>query len=193
MLFHNIVNSSEDRIITKVIKYQMECTRRGTWYWSIQKLIERYKIKLKPDVKKSQWKKEVKHRIHITCEEEIREGCTNSTKGRTVLKDQYEMKQYLVQLPIDESKQILRMRTHMMDIPCNFGEHEYCWMCKKRETIGTEHYLECQETKLIRECVGIEKEHFSSTNILELVKLSKFFQLVEKKNVSNQKLCRWKK
>ena len=135
----------------------------------------------------------MKRKVHQKCEEEIRKACIDSTKGRTVSKDRYEMKQYLLQLPIDESKQILRMRMHMTDIPCNFGEREYCWLCGKRETIRTEHYLECQDTKLLRECLGIKKELLSSTNTLELVNLSKFYQLVEKKNVVSQRLRHWKK
>ena len=105
MLFHNIVNSSNDRIITNVIGYQMKCQRRGTWYWSIQQLLERYNIWLDPkEVQKSQWKKEVKTKVNTTSEEQIRNACISTTKGRTAAVEKYELKPYLLQLPIDQAK-----------------------------------------------------------------------------------------
>ena len=187
MLFHNIVNSSDERIISNIIGYQMENPRRGTWYSSIQILLDRYNLKWSSEIKKSQWKKAVKKQINLTTEEEIRKGC-DTTKGRTVAQGKYETKQYLLEVTVEDAKGILRMRTHMVDIPCNYGERDSCWLCGKQETIRTEHYLECPGTELLRECSGIRNEQFSSLNTLELVKLSKFYQLVEKKNIHNQKL-----
>ena len=183
MLFH----STDERIITKIIGYQMENPRRGTWYSSIQILLERYNLKWSSEITKSKWKKTVKKQINQTTEEEIRKGC-NTTKGRTAAQGKYEKKQYLLDVTVEEAKGILRMRTHMVNVPCNYGERDSCWLCGKQETIRTEHYLECPETELLRESVGIKNEQFSSLNTLELIKLSQFYQLVEKKNIQNQKI-----
>ena len=191
MLFHHIINSSDDRIITNIIRYQMDNFRRGTWYHSIHVLLEKYNLKWTPEQKKSKWKKDVKQNISRVTEEEIRMGC-NTTKGRTIAKDKYETKRYLLELPVEEAKYVLRMRTHMVDIPCNYGERDRCWLCGKEETIRTEHYLVGPETKVIRKCVGINNESFDTLEKLEQVKLSKFFQLLEQRNVLNEKLNRKK-
>ena len=99
MLFHNIVNSSDERIISNIIRYQIENPRRGTWYSSIQVLLDRYNLKWSSEIKKSQWKKAVKKQINLTTEEEIRKGC-DTTKGRTVARDKYETKQYLLDVTL---------------------------------------------------------------------------------------------
>ena len=192
MLFHNIVNSSDERIISNIISYQMENPRRGTWYSSIQALLDRYKLKWSSEIKKSKWKKAVKQHINLATEEEIRKGC-DTTKGRTVAHGEYKTKQYLREVTVEDAKSILRMRTHMVDIPCNYGERDSCWLCGKEETIRTEHYLECPGTELLRKCSGIQNEQLSSLNTLEQLKLSKFYELVEKMNIHNQKLTIQKK
>ena len=172
----------------------MEFQRSGTWYWSIQQLLEQFNIRLDPkETKKSRWKKEVKKKITEGCECKIRVVCENSTKGRTAATEKYELKPYLVQLPIHQAKHVLRMRLHMVDIPCNYGERDSCWLCGVVETIRTEHYLECSGTEHLRVCLGVGKKLFSSMNTVELVNVSRFYQLVEQRNVLNQKLRCWKK
>ena len=132
--------------------------------------------------------REVKKNIARVTEEEIRNGCL-TTKGRTVQNDKYETKQYLLELPIEKVKPILRMRMHIVDLPCNFGDRDECWLCGRLETIRTEHYLVCPETKLMRECMGIKEEGFDMIENHGLLKLSGFYKLLEQRNLNRKLKC----
>ena len=66
MLFHNIINSDDDRLIKTVVKEQQRMDRSGTWYHTIERLIERYRIEKSHDELKSTWKRHVKERIATT-------------------------------------------------------------------------------------------------------------------------------
>ena len=67
MLYHNIENSHEERIIKKILNIQKEERREGTWYSEVKKSINMYKIQI--DVKavnKSVWKKTIKNKSQTT-------------------------------------------------------------------------------------------------------------------------------
>ena len=62
MLFHNIVNSSDERIVKRILFEQMKDPREGTWYYSIIELLKKYNISLTTESKKSSWKKTLKNK-----------------------------------------------------------------------------------------------------------------------------------
>ena len=67
MLYHNIENSHEERIIKKILNIQKEERRESTWYSEVKKSINMYKIQI--DVKavnKSVWKKTIKNKSQTT-------------------------------------------------------------------------------------------------------------------------------
>ena len=67
---------------------------------------------------------EVKQNIKVEMENGIREMCHNLSKSRSILNDKYELKKYLKEMSVEEAKQVLRMRLHMVDLPCNYGGGE---------------------------------------------------------------------
>ena len=65
MLYYHIINSDEDRIIRKIILQQRESPRRrGTWYYGVWELLDKYKVTENvEEVEKSSWKRIVKTNI----------------------------------------------------------------------------------------------------------------------------------
>ena len=190
MLFHHIMNSSEDRLIRKIIKVQEEEQRKGTWYEETSAIVSKYELESinVEETPKSTWKKAVKTKIKAAMEREIREGCSKLKKGRTIQQDCFERKEYLDERSIEESKQITKMRLHMTDVPCNYGQGEVCWLCGVGG-VNSEHYFQCVETERLRKCWNIQtSEQMKSDDIIELVNTSKFMQKVAQRNINGK--CR---
>ena len=183
MLFHNILNSPDERIIKQVIGEQMKNPRTGTWYNTITLLLKKYNIEMNvTKTKKSAWKKRVKEQINQVMEEEIRTKCRQLSKGRTISEDKYCMKPYLKELPVEAASLIATTRLHMVKIPCNYGNKQ-CRYCNE-VSATTEHYLECPGTLLLRKCWGITKTvSLTCTDTLQMVQVSKFFKQVANKNI----------
>ena len=190
MLLHHIMNSSEDRLIRKIIKVQEEEQRKGTWYEETSAIVSKYELESinVEETPKSTWKKAVKTKIKAAMEREIREGCSKLKKGRTIQQDCYKRKEYLDERSIEESKQITKMRLHMTDVPCNYGQGEVCWLCGVGG-VNSEHYFQCVETERLRKCWNIQtSEQMKSDDIIELVNTSKFMQKVAQRNINGK--CR---
>ena len=150
MLFHNIKNSDEDRIIKQILTVQESEARGSTWFADVCRILCKYEIELNvSECLKSTWKKQVKEKISIKVEEEIREKCEELTKTRLLKKDEYKMKQYLQECSLTESTDIMKSRMHMVKLPCNYGLHrDKCPLCGQSGKIVTEHYFEqCQMTR----------------------------------------------
>ena len=113
----------------------------------------------------------------------IREMCHNLSKSRSILNDKYELKKYLKEMSVEEAKQVLRMRLHMVDLPCNYGGGGKCWLCDRTQDVNTEHYFECKGTEVIRKHLNTKRGHITSNERHYLLNASKFLQMVEKKNV----------
>ena len=76
MLYHNIINSDETRIIKKIIMEQRNFARKGTWYHGITLILKKYGVTDNPEcVNKSKWKKTVKECIRRKTEESIKDKC----------------------------------------------------------------------------------------------------------------------
>ena len=186
MLYHNIMNSDDNRLIKNIVIEQKRCLRPGTWYHSITKIIQKYSIELSENVLKSQWKRHVKTQIQTVVETEIRSGCntSDSGKGRTVCMEDYSMKTYMKELPVDVVSDILKVRLHMVRLPCNYGDKDKCWLCDNA-VAKTEHYLRCPGTILIRECMGIVSDSsFANLDTDQLVKISQFYKKLELRSIS---------
>ena len=151
--------------------------RKGTWYQSTIELLKKYNISHNPEAElKSTWKKIVKKNIWSKTEEELKQQC--GEKGRTVKKDPYKRRKYLGETKVRDAKRILKMRLHMMDIPCNFGDKS-CWLCKEND-VQSEHYFECTE---IRNLWRTKKENLECDDPVTLIRTSKFMEEIEKRNV----------
>ena len=70
----------------------------------------------------------------------------------------YELKQYLKELNIQSSKEILMVRLHMINVPMNYKgtwKQKKCPLCNSSEGT-TEHYFECPETAYLRTAFGVQ-------------------------------------
>ena len=153
MLYHNILHSDEKRTLKKLLNFQKLENRQGTWYHRICRIIDKYAIDLDPnECLKSKWKHEVKNKIRKETESLIRGKCEVSTKARTVCSGGYELKEYFKTLPIKISKEVLKYRLHMVNIPMNYKNawsELNCPLCMS-EKGSTEHFFLCSRTEAVR-------------------------------------------
>ena len=180
MLYHNIIHSSKDRTIRKMVIYQEEEGREGTWASGVIRSIEDVGIEVKPeDVLKSKWKKEVKEKIELANQEQVRNECERMRKGRTVSKGNWGKKEYM-NLEMEEAREIMKMRLHMTPLPCNYGHsNDGCSLCHERGKIDTEHYLQCPGTEYLRKKWEIGDESVLETDdCKELTKIRKYLKQV---------------
>ena len=156
--YYSVIHSDEKRTIKKILLEQMKENREGTWYNSTHKLLNKYNIDLPVNSTiKSQWKRQVKKNIRERTGEVIRKECAERTKTRTVRNEPYKLQEYLKELPIKVSKEVLLYRLHMINVPMNYKntwKQHTCPLCKNYEGT-TEHYFVCQQTKVLRKVWGV--------------------------------------
>ena len=182
MLYHNLANSDEKRIAKQVIEEQMKMDREGTWMNTVQELMAEYDIEdTVIDDLKSAWKKKVKEKIKTKTEETIRRTCETQSKARTVVADEYKLKEYLTKTTITEAKQILKARLHMLKLPCNYGKNENCWLCGEVNDVSTEHYFNCSGTRDLLRIWNAKEDDLESMNKSKLRRSTKFLEHVVEK------------
>ena len=183
MLYHNIINSDEERIIKKIVKIQEEEEREGTWYQSTKKKMKKYEIEKDVEkVLKSEWKREVKKKIGKKVEEEVRERCKIMKKTRTIKDDEYKTKNYLQETVMSEATDILRTRLHMAKLKCNYesSKNSACPLCGEQNDIKTEHYFgECKMTSHLAKIWNTTEEDMRSTEGEELRRAKNHIKKVE--------------
>ena len=78
MLYHNIINSSKDRLVKQIIQEKRAQNHQNTIYEKVRTIAEELNIKLEEEVimKKSEWKRTVKDKFSIKFkrERESRKG-----------------------------------------------------------------------------------------------------------------------
>jgi hypothetical protein len=180
MLYHNILQSEEKRTMKRIAMYQREEGRPGTWVTGVIQSMNKADIDVEPeDVLKSKWKKEVKSKLQAMNEKEVTAKTEEMRKGRTVCKDKYGRKQYM-EMEIGEALEILKMRLHMMPLPCNYGQSgEGCRICSTVGKVDTEHYLKCGGMRYMRKKWGISDEAKLETDDTEEMKtMAKYMRQV---------------
>ena len=181
MLCQNILTSDNRRVTKKLLHIQQQEGRETTWYSSVKREIEKYKIELNPAITlKSTWKKHVKTKINTKMDELIREKCITMTKGRLVRDDEYIKKEYLCGTDIREVKKILRVRLHMSSLPGNYkgGGDGTCPLCNEGKG-NIEHYIDCHHTKRLANVWGVEVNDLRSQDINTLSSVGNFTESVE--------------
>ena len=84
MLYHNIINSSKDRLVKQIIQEKRAQNHQNTIYEKVRTIAEELNIKLEEEVimKKSEWKRTVKDKFRIKfARERERERERESRKG----------------------------------------------------------------------------------------------------------------
>ena len=119
--------------------------REGTWTSAVLQYIKDTKIGIEPEnVLKSTWKKEVKSKLEMLNERDVKNECEKMRKRRTISKGKWGKKEYM-ELGIETAREILKSRLHMMPLPCNYGKsNDGCSLCSHTAKTDTEHYLTCK-------------------------------------------------
>ena len=75
MLYHNIINSSKDRLVKQIIQEKRAQNHQNTIYEKVRTIAEELNIKLEEEVimKKSEWKRTVKDKVLNQIQERERE------------------------------------------------------------------------------------------------------------------------
>ena len=153
MLYHNIINSSKDRLVKQIVQEQRAQNHQNTFYGKVRTIAEELNIKLEAAVamKKSEWKRTIKDKIQNKIQERVEKEMENKTKLRTVREDKWERKEYIAKCDSDLVKDIIKIRLHMWELKKNYPREEEdmkCPICNQKEDT-TEHVLECQTAETV--------------------------------------------
>ena len=153
MLYHNIINSSKDRLVKQIVQEQRAQNHQNTFYGKVRTIAEELNIKLEAAVamKKSEWKRTIKDKIQNKIQERVEKEMENKTKLRTVREDKWERKEYIAKCDSDLVKDIIKIRLHMWELKRNYPREEEDMkypICNQKEDT-TEHVLECQTAETV--------------------------------------------
>ena len=152
MLYHNIINSSKDRLVKQIVQEQRAQNHQNT-YGKVKTIAEELNIKLEAAVamKKSEWKRTIKDKVQNKIQERVEKEMENKTKLRTVREDKWERKEYIAKCDGNLVKDIIKIRLHMWELKKNYPREEEdmkCPICNQKEDT-TEYVLECQTAETV--------------------------------------------
>ena len=155
MLFQNIIQSEEKRLVKEIIEDQIRNPYGKCWAYGIKDICKKYELEIEEIRKwnKKTLKKEIKQRIYKYIEKMVEEKRKDMKKLRFV---NGEMKNdYIKNLRIKDTSIIMKARLNMLELKANFrGKYEdvVCDLCLEGED-NTEHLFEC---KKLRRLMGYE-------------------------------------
>ena len=97
MLYHNIINSSKDRLVKQIIQEQRAQYHQNAFYEKVRTIVKELNINLEAAVtmKKSEWKRIIKYKVQNKIQKRVEKEMENKTKLRTVREDKWERKEYI--------------------------------------------------------------------------------------------------
>ena len=173
MLYHNIMNSDDRRVVKHLIKEQEIPGLKDCWYGNVKDegecigiLVCEGEVVGKP---KSKWKRMVKVRIKEAFEREVEEKRKTSKKLRFLQKKGAET--YLKYLSNDDARLALIIRLNMSNwINSNFGGNGCCPLCCE-ELDTTEHVFNCNS--IYNEKLVTVKDLEEGEKLMDIVQLFK--------------------
>ena len=149
MLFHNIIQDDEKRLIKEIIEDQLRSPYGKCWVLSIKEICEKYELEIEEirNWEKRKIKKEIKERIRKHIEKTVEEKSKEMKKLRFV--NGIQKNDYIKRLNIRESLMIMKAKLNMLELKANFRgkyEDEVCDICQESED-NTEHLFDCQKLK----------------------------------------------
>ena len=118
MLYHNIVNSDDNRLAKKIIDEQEKTNEEGTWYAEVAKHLKTLEIDkgLVKESTKSALKKMVKEKITKRMQCLINAEKKKSSKMRFLNGDEFQLRDYIKWGRGDEVLQTIKTRLNMLEI-----------------------------------------------------------------------------
>ena len=177
MLYHNIVNSDDKRVIKGLVKEQERSGYKYCWYGNVKEDGKSIGVEVNEGMvkgkSKNKWKNEVKSKIRNAFEEEVARRKLESKKMRFLQKKAVDT--YLHEVFNQDAVMALMIRTNMIGwIEDNYGGNGQCPLCGEMDS--TEHVFACTE---------IENEEMVSVKNLEegerMVEIVELFKRTEQK------------
>ena len=168
MLYHNLMNSSDDRLAKRVILQQINEEEEDSFYETVKQMLRTLNIDI-VDVKqmtKAELKKKVKERIGASMVMKFKQL---QMKKLRFISDPgvFERRKYLEVMDGKTAVKVLKMRLNMMEVYGNFKGNLYlerlCPLCQKEEDT-TEHLITCDAINQNK----ITPAHLSNEDNIEL-------------------------
>ena len=145
MVYHNMMNSDDERVAKSIIKEQEKSKYKECWFGNMQEEAEEIGMRVNEGAVlgklKSKWKEEVKKKIKTAFEEQALKKKDYGKKLRFLSKKGSDT--YLKHLHNDDARLALKIRLNMVDwIETNYGRNGVCPLCGEEDT--TEHVFECE-------------------------------------------------
>ena len=173
MLFQNIVQSDEKRLIKEIIEDQIRAPYANCWTKSIKEICDKYELSIEEvrEWNKATLKKEIKKRINEHIGKELEEKKREMKKLRFI--DPLNKVNYTREMKTADAILIMKTRLNMLELKANFrGKYDnmMCELCNKEED-STEHLFNCCKMKrLIGMEMGIEKLENPDKKLIEYLK-----------------------
>ena len=146
MLYHNLINSDDDRTAKHIIKAQELSGHEECLFGNMRRESAEIGIELNEELVKgelkSAWKKEVKGKIKEAVEKKMEEKKQASKKMRFLKKKGNDT--YLTNTYNEDARLAMKIRLNMMEwIEDNFGCEASCPLCGEEQDT-TEHVFVCE-------------------------------------------------
>ena len=148
MLYHNIINSADSRLVKNMIEEQEREREDGTWFMGVLSYLQILNIKLEVvrESSKGVLKRIVKERIHERMNRTMIAAKEKYKKMRFLNCDSFELKKYIKFGGGNDALDALKTRLNMREIYGNYkGDFtlpRLCPYCEQEEDT-TEHLIEC--------------------------------------------------
>ncbi len=157
MFLHHIIHSSDGRIVKTMVKKQQQLqvtdNNNTTWYAELNNYVRPMNININTNViekkLKSEWKKEVKEKLHAAIEKEFHDETKQKTKLRFQRNKSFSMEEYVKTCDAEMVRKIMNLRLNMVECKSNFKNmytDTTCIVCEHQQET-TEHLLECSYYK----------------------------------------------
>ena len=172
MLYHNLINSDDERVGKMVVEAQENSGLDKCWYDEVRKEAHEIGIGLKKEIvkgkMKSKWKKEVKDKIWAAVEKEMEIKKKESTKMRFLGKKGCDT--YLKTVFNEQARKAMIIRLNMVSwVEGNIGRVSLCPLCEE-EKDTTEHVFCCGAMEDVNRSVTV-KDMENGEKMMEVVEL----------------------
>ena len=147
MLFQNIIQSDDKRLIKEIIEDQLKAPYGECWAKSIIEISNKYEIGIEEirSWSKAALKKEIKQKIKEAMVEEVENKKKDMKKLRFI--KEVNKQRYITDMKMKDAIIIMKTRLNMLDLKANYrGKYKdsMCTMCRSEEET-TEHILNCKK------------------------------------------------
>ena len=185
MLYHNIMNSDEERFVKHLVKQQESRNVRECWFGNLKEDGEYIGLEVREKYvrgkQKSAWKNEVKSKIEEAFVKEVVKRKAEGRKLRFLNVNGADT--YLKNVFNDDARMAMKIRLNMIEwVDDNYGTNDFCYLCEQLNT--TEHVFACKQ--IVKDINVSVKDLEQGQKMNEIVKLFKVTEDERKKEVAGR-------